>query len=241
VPWIDVTSAISTAAAALVALGLGLRAEWRAIRSERHQAEIDERRQAIHVAAWALVERHREEGRTEVDPSDPSLDTLSASFDMHGIHIYSIIQNASEEPIWDVTTRVPGFVPKSRDSNELKPTTLEDEYVVIGPRETVKREVTAATLAFNRLPIEIDFRDNAGQDWRRDDRGRLHQGRKEPPSWAWIDELEREKGHSLSREPERRLPSAGRVSQFLRAKLSTRRRLRRQRPIAGWERRCPQR
>ena len=221
VSWVDVTTAVGTAGAAVAAVALGLRAEWRSIRSERRQAESDERRQAIHVAAWILVERQREDGTTEIDPSDPSIDALSESFDGRGLHIYAVIQNASDEPVWDVTSRVPGFVPKSKESDELKVTTLEDEYVVIGPHETHKGPITATTIWYNRLPIEIDFRDNAGRDWHRDDRGRLHPGRKEPSSWAWMDELEKGRPPTGKRDPEaRRMPMKNRASHSLHARLS---------------------
>jgi hypothetical protein len=50
--WVDVTTAVGTASAAVIALGLGLRAEWRAIHAERSQREENVRRQAIHVASW---------------------------------------------------------------------------------------------------------------------------------------------------------------------------------------------
>lgn len=41
----------------------------------------------------------------------------------------------------------------------------------------------------DRQPVEIEFRDNAGNDWRRDDRGRLFRGRKSEPVRAVVDEI----------------------------------------------------
>jgi hypothetical protein len=49
--WVDVTTAVGTAGAASVALSLGVRAEWRATRTERQQRGLDVRRQAAQIAA----------------------------------------------------------------------------------------------------------------------------------------------------------------------------------------------
>jgi hypothetical protein len=96
--WVDVTTAVATASAVVVALALGLKAEWRATRLEREQHEQEERRQAIHVAAWMLVEQDDGDGPRDVEVSDLSLDMRKA-------RIYSVIQNVGDEPIWDVTKR----------------------------------------------------------------------------------------------------------------------------------------
>jgi hypothetical protein len=191
--WVDVTTAVGTAAAAVVALGLGLRAELRATRIERQRNELEIRRQATQVAAWMIVERHRDGERVEADASDPSLDALDPSYDPRGVHVCVIVQNASDQPVWDVMTHIPGFVPKKGSSDKLESTYFEDEQVVVGPREAVRIPVEGYNLSYNRLPIEIEFRDNAGREWRRDDRGRLHTGRRSPGSWAWLDELADEK------------------------------------------------
>jgi hypothetical protein len=58
--WVAITTAVGTAGAAIVALGLGLKAEWRATRLEREQHEQEERRQAIHVEAWLWSDRTTE-------------------------------------------------------------------------------------------------------------------------------------------------------------------------------------
>jgi len=187
--WVDVTTAVGTAGAAVVALALGLRAEWRAMRLERHQHEFDVQQQAAQVAAWMIVERHMDGERTEVDADDPSLDVLDPAYDPRGVRVCVIVLNASNQPIWDVTTHVPAFVPKSKDSADLKSIEIEDERVVIGPGETIRIPVGILTIPYNRLPIKVKFRDNAGAEWRRDDRGRLHRGRQSPASWAWIDDL----------------------------------------------------
>lgn len=184
--WVDVTTAVGTVSAAMVALGLGLRAEWRAIRAERRARVEEERRQAIHVAAWMLVEQDDGEGPREVDADDPSFDRRKA-------HVYEVVQNASEEPIWDVVVNAPIFVEKNEASSELKFAETEDEIISIGPHETRKSEITVMTLPYNRFPLRVEFRDNAGRDWSRDDRGRLHRGRTSKPSFAWIDKVTNEK------------------------------------------------
>ena len=187
--WVDVTTAVGTASAAVIALGLGLRAEWRAIRVERQQRQEDEQRQAIRVAAWMLVQRDTENGPKEVDVYELSVDNP----DMRGIRNYAVIHNASDEPIWDVVVNAPIFVEKSKGSDELCPTYSEDEVVSVGPHETLKLPITALTISYNRLPLKVEFRDNAGRDWSRDDRGRLHKGRTSEPEWAWADKLAAEK------------------------------------------------
>lgn len=49
---VDITTAIGTASAAVVALGLGLRGEWRAIRTEQRQQERERAAQASLVTGW---------------------------------------------------------------------------------------------------------------------------------------------------------------------------------------------
>jgi hypothetical protein len=192
VSWVDVTTAVGTASAAAVALGLGLRAEWRSIRSERKHQEEEERRQAVQVAAWMLVERDDGDGPKEVDVYELSVDQP----DMRGIRNYAIINNASDEPIWDVIVSAPIFVEKSKGSDELQSAHSEDEVVSVGPHETLRLPITALTIPYNRLPLKLDFRDNAGRDWSRDDRGRLHRGRTSEPEWAWVDEAAKERARS---------------------------------------------
>ena len=190
---VDVTTAVGTASAAVIALGLGLRAEWRAIRTERKHREDEERRQAIHVAAWMLVERDDGEGPREVDVTELSVDEP----DMRGIRNYAVIQNASDEPIWHVVISAPIFVEKSKGSDELRSAYSEDEVVSVGPHETLKLPIIAMTISYNRIPLKVDFRDNAGRNWSRDDRGLLHRGRTTEPEWAWFDEVAAEKAKDV--------------------------------------------
>lgn len=190
--WVDVTTAVGTAGAAVVALGLGLRAEWRTMRTERQVRAESERHQAIHVSAWMLVERDDGEGPKEVDASDPSLN--DPSFNRSKPRVYEVVHNASEEPIWDVVVNAPILVEKSHGSSELKFTESEDEIISIGPHEIRKSEITVMTLPYNRFPLKVEFRDNAGRDWSRDDRGRLHRGRTSEPYFASIDQMASEKG-----------------------------------------------
>src|SRR5258708_2777956 len=122
--WVDVPTAVGTAGAAIVALGLGWRAEWRATRLERKQADEEGRRQAVHVAAWMLVEQPEEDGLREVDADDPSLDMRKAK-------VYEVVQNASDEPIWDVVVRALIFTDNIKEGNELGVEECEDEIISI--------------------------------------------------------------------------------------------------------------
>jgi hypothetical protein len=161
--WVDVTTAVGTAGAAVVALGLGLRAEWRAIRAEREAKTENERRQAVHVAAWILVEHDNGDGPREVEWDGPSSDE-------RGAHDYAVVQNASEEPIWEIFVDVPTMHFKG-ESNPPK------WIAVIGPHETYKVEITEPAILFNRIPLKVQFQDNAGRNWFRDGEGVLHGGR----------------------------------------------------------------
>jgi hypothetical protein len=168
------------------------------IEERRRDREESERRQAIHVAAWVLVEQEDEGGRHEVD-----LDDLS-EFDSATMRVYEVVQNASDEPIWDVIIKPPILVEKHTGSDELKFIDAEDEIISIGPHETRRSEITRMTLPFNRFPLRLEFRDNAGRDWSRDDRGRLHPGRISEPTFASIDEMARAK--SANRESGNKKP-----------------------------------
>ncbi len=145
-----------------------------------------------------LVERDDGDGPKEVDVYELSVDQP----DMRGIRNYAVINNASDEPIWDVIVSAPIFVEKSKGSDELQSAHSEDEVVSVGPHETLRLPITALTIPYNRLPLKLDFRDNAGRDWSRDDRGRLHRGRTSEPEWAWVDEAaKREPDQKRSRSP----------------------------------------
>lgn len=190
--WVDVTTAVGTAGAAVVALGLGLRAEWRAIRVERQAKEEDERRQAIHVAAWMLVEQDDGQGPHEVDVDDQSFNPRKA-------RAYEVVQNASEEPIWDVVVNAPIIIEKEKESSGFEFSETEDEIISIGPHEMRKSEITVMSLSYNRLPLRVEFRDNAGRDWSRDNRGRLHRGRTSVPTFASMDKLVNEQAERWPR------------------------------------------
>jgi hypothetical protein len=179
--WVDITTAVGTAGAAVVALGLGLRAEYRAIRAE-HLAKVEhERRQAIHVAAWMLVEQDDGDGPHEIDAN-------SQSFRRNKAHVYEVVLNASEEPIWDIVVNAPILLEKQSGRAELEFAETENEILSIGPHQLHKSEITVNTVPYNRLPLRVQFRDNAGRDWTLDERGRLHHGRTSKPMLAEFDE-----------------------------------------------------
>jgi hypothetical protein len=66
VSWVDITAAVGTAASAVIALGLGLRAEYRAIRTEREQRELLAMAQATRVGAWISSMIYDEENHRSV-------------------------------------------------------------------------------------------------------------------------------------------------------------------------------
>ena len=179
--WVDVTTAVGTAGAAVVALGLGLRAEYRAIRAERQAKVENERRQAIHVAAWMLVEQDDGEGPHEIDANNPS-------FNRSKVRVYEVILNASEEPVWDIIVNAPILLEKHSEGTALEWAEAEDEILSIGPHQMHKSEITVSTVPYNRLPLRVQFRDNAGRNWTLDERGRLHHGRTSKPMLAEFDE-----------------------------------------------------
>jgi hypothetical protein len=205
--WVDVTTAVGTAAAAVIALGLGLRAEWRATRLERKQADEDDRRQAVHVAAWMLIEQQDDDGVHEVTVDNPKTDWRK-------VRVYEVIQNASDEPIWDVVVRAPIFKEQSKDSDELEIDECEDEIICIGPHEIHKSRITVPTIPYNRFPLKVSFRDNAGRDWHRDDRGRLQQGRVFEASLKVMDQLAEEKSANDSTRSKRWIDRLGAVGKL---------------------------
>jgi hypothetical protein len=86
---------------------------------------------------------------------------------LRDVHVWVLVSNATDQPIWDVAACISLFV-QTGDGNRLKSADSEDERVIIEPRETVRIPVHGYTIAYNRFPIAIDFRDNAGAEWQRD-------------------------------------------------------------------------
>ena len=171
--WVEITTAIGTAGAAVVALLLGLKAEWRATRAEHRARLYHERRQAEHVAAWMLVEQDNGDGPKEIEPENSSgIDRFC---------VYQVVQNASDEPIWDVTVYSPTLVEQVRGSQNFLVLDTKNKIGFIGPHEERKSPITGMTLQYNRAPLMVEFRDNAGRNWSRDKVGRLHQGRESEP------------------------------------------------------------
>lgn len=160
--WVDVTTAIGTAAAAIIALGLGLSGEGRAWRLERRQAEFEERRQATHVAAWMIIERDDGQGSTEVI-SEETFANESNEADF-----FVVLQNASDEPVWDARIYFPYLV-----KDEHRVVWQEKSVNIVGPNDKVRLPITELVVEHGRTPIEFTFRDNAGRRWKRDTNGRL--------------------------------------------------------------------
>jgi hypothetical protein len=161
--WVDVTTAIGTAGAAIVALGLGASGEWRARRVERRQAEFEERRQAAHVAAWIIIEQDDGQGPTEVISEETfAIGANEADF-------FVVLQNASDEPIWDARIYFRYVI-----KNESKVAWLEKSVKIVGPNDKVKLPIKELVAEYGRTPIELAFIDNAGREWKRDTNGRLN-------------------------------------------------------------------
>jgi hypothetical protein len=170
-PLADWLSGIGTAGAAIIALILAFKAEkaagkseGRAVKAEAAAAEVerkaleqekakeleDKRRQAKHVAAWLEV---LDTSDLEGKPADWRPDCQI------------VIDNASDEPIWEV-----GLFHWSLGSG------AHTFLPVVPPRQ--KRAIPVkGKRSENGLTMEeavaVVFRDNVGRDWRRATQGRL--------------------------------------------------------------------
>ena len=146
--WVDVTTAIGTAAAAaVIALGLGSRAEWRAFRTEQEARASQRAVQASQVAGWM---------------SSPLIREHSDAYPE--IHIR--VRNGSDTPIYMVWIKVMAGV---------RGTFIR--YVdAMGPGET--REFTIVLPSYPRANIfapELLFTDINSKRWLRGNRGELRE------------------------------------------------------------------
>lgn len=132
--WQDTATAIGTIGATLAAVGLGATAELRTNRDRSERRTTNEQQQAQRVAAWMEFRK----GTTFV-----------------------VIQNASEEPIWDVKFSVEDGEP-SADIESLR---------VVAPGRAEHGLMQKPAL--DDAPIRLSFRDNAGREWVRDEQGIL--------------------------------------------------------------------
>ncbi|RAO25503.1 hypothetical protein ONO23_05855 [Micromonospora noduli] len=140
----------------LGALAFGLRTDLRQRRLEREVRADKDRHQARRVAGWILV-RQLDDG------------VQGGTSGFRAVRSHAFVQNASDEPIWDVEVRVPEVELAGGEVVDL----MERHYFeVIGPGEVLDIELPD-TPPFDRLPLVIKFADNAGRRWLRDERGKL--------------------------------------------------------------------
>jgi hypothetical protein len=133
-----------------------------------------------------LIEQDDGTGPEEISTYDQSYDRAKAL-------VYAVVQNASEEPIWDIVMSIPLDIGADPETPERAFTEEQYGTISIGPHETYKSLVTVLMTPYNRLPLKIEFRDNAGRDWYRDERGRLRSGRRSESPYAYLDEAAKEK------------------------------------------------
>lgn len=119
------------------------------LRKEQHREEArsaDARRgQAVKVSAWVDAHRTPQGGR-------------EVRFHVH---------NASDMPIYEVSLMNPEA--EADDDHEA-------EFIgLVPPGATVQRPAPASWSAafFSAEPVEIEFRDSGGSQWRRDEQGAL--------------------------------------------------------------------
>lgn len=147
--WVDVTTAVGTAGAAVIALGLGGRAEWRAMRAEQAQRDQSKRDQAGRVSGWPQGDR---EGKTLL-----------------------ALMNASVEPVYEV---VVGMVliqgGGARRLEEMNDLTEYRRVLSVLPPGAWHVKVSGGWGGMGKRPgIEIAFNDRSGRHWIRRSNGTL--------------------------------------------------------------------
>lgn len=142
--WLDTAANVFSSVGTVGAFGIGFVLLRREQRREAERTEDDRRAQATKVSAW--VELHRADDGTR-----------QLSFHVH---------NASDMPIYEVELPLPA------------PAGSEPETEFIGmvpPGQTIRRPAPREWLVsyVGPEPIEIEFLDSAGSQWRRDEQGAL--------------------------------------------------------------------
>ena len=142
--WIDTASNVFASIGTVGAFGTGFVLLRREHRREADRTEDERRAQASRVSAW--VELHHAPG------SAPEL-----KFHVH---------NSSDMPIYEVELPLP-----ARADDEP-----ETEFIgLVPPGQTIRRPAPHEWLAsyVGPEPIEIEFLDSAGWQWRRNEQGAL--------------------------------------------------------------------
>lgn len=116
----------------------------RELKREADRTEDERRSQAARVSAWVELYR-RTDGTREL-----------------ALHVH----NASDMPIYEVELPLP--VPAGEDA--------ETEFIgLVPPGQTIRKPAPRSWLASytEPEPVEIEFLDSAGRQWRRDEQGTL--------------------------------------------------------------------
>jgi hypothetical protein len=141
--WIPVTVDALSAAGTIGAFGVGFVLLRQEHRREEVREEEDRRLQAVKVSAWVEAERTAHGGRELL------------------FHVH----NASEMPIYEVS------LPTPYADDEHEP-----EFIgLVPPGQTLKRPAPREWLRtyYSPEPVEIEFSDSSGRQWKRDEQGRL--------------------------------------------------------------------
>ena len=144
--WIDTASNVFAAVGTVGAFILG----FVLLRREQHRdaetAEDERRSQAARVSAWVKMYR-RTDGAREL------------AFHVH---------NASDMPIYEVELPLPG--PDGRAAE------ADAEFIgLVPPGQTIRRPAPKdwSRTYVQPEPVEIEFTDSAGREWRRNEQGTL--------------------------------------------------------------------
>ncbi|MGH8866651.1 MAG: hypothetical protein ACRDYU_01495 [Actinomycetes bacterium] len=143
--WVDYLTAVGTVGAVVVALALGFIGEVRSVRLARAAAKERERAQAVRVAAWKEVESVSAAGAT-------------------GWVGHTVLQNGSDEPIWDVTVHVTTGGPWN---------IVQEAGIVAPSARLVWTHEDASPAEGQYVGLSVEFTDNARRRWERTATGEL--------------------------------------------------------------------
>lgn len=153
----EALGAWATAIGVLVALSFGVIAERRTRQDRNALAQQSRRAQASRVSAWVASER----------------------LDRHSARAVLVVQNASDEPVWDVV------VSYMELGDELPDGTLAEHDVTwrlgVLPPQTTRTMNAPWTPPEDDEPLALSFRDNANSRWKRRADAFLEQSQRSTP------------------------------------------------------------
>ena len=142
--WLNTWSNVFQSVGTVGAFVTGFVLLRRELKREADRTEDERRAQAAKVSAWVEMYR-RTDGTREL-----------------ALHVH----NASDMPIYEVDLPLP--VPAGEDP--------ETEFIgLVPPGQTIRRPAPRAWLTSytEPEPVEIEFQDSMGRQWRRDEQGAL--------------------------------------------------------------------